>query len=730
MARILILFFGLLAYISAHGQLHVKTNEESAIKILFLTLNKATEFDRKISKLDLHFIKSSEIFIDNYPSKIPFLGGVLLPNISDTGLVYLRLAEGFLKHDNSIHREFIYKLSEFGKVHDYPIISVTQYLLNPYKRYIQIPTIEANYYLLPFQWKNYMSYQYFYEAKIESDSGIFYQFYFHPKNRFGSFFSGTVLIDSATSQIAKIRLKAESNNKLNLADSLLIEMHFKRIKDIYYPINYWYAFHYSVQQYTGRHVIHVYTDNSAENFHHSFQKFTQIEIRDTADFSEVDLTPEQRIIRDEEITYYLKKKQGIIQDSLFKYALRYPFKTILTSGLKLPIRGGKNLIVVQPFWRGVGFNAVESFYVRLGASISSTGWSKLTYNVEVRPSIAMDYLRWKQSLTWNFLHRYNGKGEITFGNTIFQINENDPVLPVINSFYSLFLNENYASFYEKSFIKGVFSISVRSFDIRLLAEHSHRRSLNNTLIRSPLWDSGTFLPNNPDHPPAITADGFQNHWGLTFDLDISWQPGRYYLDANGRKIPLKSERPTYFLNYRKGVKALNSTVDFDQITFGLQLKRRISRYGVSTLDVQYGRFVQKTNVPFIDFKHFNGIQTLFLQPTSDRWSDIRQFRTLRYYDFSTDEYFFELHYIHRFGGALFNNWKSFSRLNIHTVAGLNLLSTEAENIYFEPFIGFENLFKIFKIQLAYGMDNWQKSRVTFRLGFNFNIGIYQKYRRI
>ncbi|MCX8147943.1 DUF5686 family protein [Thermaurantimonas aggregans] len=730
MARLLYLFIGLIAYLSSIAQTHNQVDEEPANKVLFRTLNNANEFDKKISKIDLHFTKSSEIFIDNYPSKIPFLGGVLLPNISDTGLVYVRLAEGIIKHDKSLHREFIYKLSEYGKVHDYPIISVSQYLLNPYDRYVQIPTIEANFYLLPFQWKNFRSYQYSFEGKIKSDSGIFYQYFFYPKNRFGSFFSGTVLIDSATSQIAKLQLKAESNNKLNLADSLLIEIHCKKIKDIYFPFYYLYTFHYSIQQYTGRHVIQVYAEKLAEHFEHKFQKFTKIEIQDTADFLEIELTPKQRIIREEDITYYLKKEQGFIQDSLFKYAVKHPFKTILTSGLNLPIRGGKNLVLVQPFWRGFGFNAVESFYMRLGASISSTDLSKFTYGVEVRPSITMDYLRWKQSLAWNFLHQYNGKGEITFGNTIFQINENDPILPIINSFYSLFLNENYASYYEKSFLKGVFSISIQSFDIRLLAEYSHRSSLNNALDRSPFWKSGAFLPNNPDHPPAITANGFANHYGMTLDVDISWQPGRYYLDVNRRKTPLKSESPTYFLNYRKGIKALNSQVDFDQITLGLQLKRRISRYGVSTLDVQYGRFVRKSNVPFVDFKHFNGIQTLFLQPTTDRWSDIRQFRTLRYYDFSTDEYFFELHYIHRFGGALFNNWKSFSRLNIHTVAGLNLLSTETENIYFEPFLGFENLFKIFKIQLAYGMENWQKSRVTLRLGFNFNIGIYKKYRRI
>lgn len=692
--------------------------------------NQSEEMEKKISRIDFRYLKSSEIYIDNYPSKIPFLGGVLLPNISDTGLVYVRLAEGIVTFDNSINRELIYKLSEFGKVHDYPIISATLYFLNPYRRYVQIPTIEANSYLLPFKWKNYSNYLYFFEGKIKSDSGIFYRFNFYPKNRFGSFFSGIVYIDSATSQIGQIQLKAESNNKLNLADSLLIDIHFKKINDTYYPISYFYTFHYSVQQYIGRHVISLFMDKSVDNFQYSFDKYTQIEIRDTADFTDDELTPELEILRQEDINYFQKKQQGYIQDSLFRYALNHPFKTIIISGLKLPVRGGRNLVMIQPFWQGVGFNAVESFYVRLGANISSNNLSKFTYGVEVRPSITMDYLRWKQSLTWNFLHSYNGKGEITLGNSIFQINENEPVLPVINSFYSLFLNENYASFYEKSFLKGVFSVSVRSFDIRFLAEYSHRRSLNNALERSPLWNSGTFLPNNPDHPPVITANGFENHWGLTFDLDISWQPGRYFLNTNGRKSPLKSENPTYFLNYRKGVKALNSTVDFDQITVGLQIKRRISRFGVSTVDVQYGRFIHKNSVPFIDFKHFNGIQTLFLQPTSDRWSDIRQFRTLRYYDFSTDEYFFELHYIHRFGGALFNNWKSFSRLNIHTVAGLNLLSTEEENMYFEPFIGFENLFKIFKIQLAYGMDNWQKSRLTLRIGFNFNIGLYQKYRRI
>lgn len=712
------------------AQSQESTEAQEAYKALFAVLNNADLLAKKSTDFNAHFFKSSEIFIDKYPVKIPFLGGVILPNISDTGLVYSRLIEGYISARDKKTKEFIYKLSEFGKVQNYPVNSTTIYMVNPYKSFFQVPYVEANFYLLPFRWNTYRDYTFLYNEKIRNEQGTFYRFTFSPKNIYGSFFSGTVSIDSTHNQIAGLRLFLESKNKLNLADSLLIELTFSLYDGHYLPASQEYNYYYSVRGYTGRHIINLKVTPTSEIPILFSDPYIKIEIQDTTDFEPEKLTFEQFRLFQNDKLYIQKKISGDLQDSLLDYALQYPIKTFVFSGLKVPINKGKNILIINPLWQGLGFNAVESFYTRLGARIIRSDRSNLTYGVEFRPSLLMDRFRWQQSVTWDFLHAFNGKGEIMFGNNIFQINENEPVLPVINSFYSLILNENYASFYEKSFFKGVFSVSINSFDIRVLTEYSNRRSLTNNLERSPFWNTGNYVPNNPIRPPVINTDGFDAHRGFTVDLDLSWQPGRYHKIHEGRRIPLKSEKPMYFANYRKGLNVLGSEIDFDQITIGLQVKRRISRFGVSTLDVQYGRFFNQNNIQFIDFKHFNGIQTLFLQPTSDRWSDIRQFRTLRYYDYSTDDYFLELHYIHKFGGSLFNNFRFYSRLNIHTVAGLNMLSTQFEDIYFEPFIGFENLFKIFKMQLAYGMDNWQRSRLTLRIGFNFNIGLYQKFRRI
>ncbi|MFN3952222.1 MAG: DUF5686 family protein [Thermaurantimonas sp.] len=693
-------------------------------------LNKADQLAAKVSDFDALFFKSSEIFIDNYPEKIPFLGGVLLPNISDTGLVYCRLIEGYLSVRQKKSQEYIYKSSEFGKVQNYPLISATNYIINPYKSFFQIPFVEANFYFSPFQWSNYRDYEYFFAGKHISSGEIFYKFEISPRNIYGSFFNGSVVIDSSNKQIAHLDIRIESKNKLNLADSLTITVQFQQKNNNYIPVHFIYTFYYSVQNYTGRHVIDFRIE-PVDHLPYIFKdRFIAIEIQDSADFSEDNLSAEQIRLRQDDLLYYEKKLSGKLQDSLLQYSVRHPIKTFGITGIKIPMYRGRSLLIIPPFWKGFGFNPVEAFYVRLQARIIKTDPSKFTYGVEVRPSQKMENLRWQQFITWNFLHPYNGKGEITMGNSIFQINENEPVLPVINSFYSLFVNKNYASYYQKAFLKGVFSISVHSFDIRILSEYSLRDPLSNALTRSPLWKEGEYLPNNPDKPPVISASGFDPHRGLTIDMDLSWQPGRRYLKNKTRCKPLTSERPMYFVNYRKGLNLLGSDIRFDQITLGLQLKRRISRFGVSTLDVQYGWFFNKYAIQFIDFKHFNGIQTLFLQPTSDRWSDIRQFHTLRYYDFSTDDHFIEFHFIHKFGGSLFNSFKGFSRLNIHTVAGLNILSTESDKIFIEPFLGFENIFKVFKMRVAYGVDTWQTGRLSLLIGFNFNVGLYQKYKRI
>ncbi len=723
-------------FVCCFGQLCIcaqgfeNSDSDDAKHVLHELLNYSDQLARKVSDFDAIFLKSSEIFIDNYPAKIPFLGGVILPNITDTGLVYCRLLEGYLSVRKKMSREYIYKSSEFGKVQNYPVISASKYFINPYKSFFQIPFEEANFYFSPFRWSNYRNYEYFFSGKDNSSGKTFYKFEISPRNIYGSFFNGLVTIDSSKRQIAHLHMRIESKNKLNLADSLTIDIQFQQHNNDYIPIHFTYTFHYSVQEFTGRHVIQ-FQINPIDQLPDVFKdRFIAIEIQDTADFTPESLTVEQRRLREDDLIYYEKKQSGRLQDSLFRYSTRHPIKTFGITGIKIPIYRGRSLLVVPPVWMGFGFNPVEAFYVRLNARIIKTDPSNFTYGVEVRPSQTMDKLRWQQFVTWNFLHPYNGKSQITMGNSIFQINENEPVLPIINSFYSLFLNKNFASYFQKAFLKGVFSISVNAFDIRILTEYSLREPLKNTLTRSPLWKDGEYLPNNPEKPPVIHTNGFDPHRGLTIDIDLSWQPGRTFLKNQSRREPLKSERPMYFINYRKGLDVLGSDIKFDQLILGLQLKRRISRFGVSTLDVQYGWFFNNYSIQFIDFKHFNGIQTLFLQPTSDRWSDVRQFHTLRYYDFSTDDYFIELHFIHKFGGSLFNSFKGFSRLNIHTVAGLNILSTESENIFFEPFLGFENILKVFKMRVAYGIDNWNTGRLSLLIGFNFNVGLYQKYKRI
>lgn len=699
-------------------------------QLLFRLLEQSHEVQRRIADVQSSYFKSSEIYIDNYPEKIPFLSGIVFPPHSDTGIIYARWLQGdwiIRKKDKfqSINRKI-----ELGKVRNYPIKGIEEYLINPYKKYNTLPYVENNFYMLPFHEENLSKYTFEIYSKEKGVFNVFYKLNFKPKNEFGSFVSGTALIDSASAQIVFLHLNIYAQNKLNLADSLTIAVKFTEHNKFYLPEKYQYIYYYSIRGYSGRHELFVSIRyGEAEESNPSIRDI-KIKMQNPGIFSYHELDQNTLQLYTEDSVYEYRRSKGLVADSILSYAVRNPFRTVVLSGLKYPAFNANGLMNFAPLWTGFGFNAVESFYLRLRMKISLNNPQNFTHELDLRSSLAENTLRWKQTFTWEYLHRLNGKGEVSFGNYIFQINENDPVLPVINSFYSLFLNQNFASYYQKSFVKGTFSISAGAFDFRLITEYSDRNPLFNNLERSPLFRTGKYLANNPDRPPVIDASGFVKHSGLTLDLDLSYHFGRKYFLKDQRKIPLGSEMPVLFANYRKGIQSPVSQTDFDQVIIGIQVKRKIPGYGISTLDLQYGNFLNNRRVEFVDFKHFNGIQTLFLQQTSDRWSDIRQFRTLRYYEFSTNRYFVELHYIHNFGGALLNNFRLYSRLNIHTTAGLNLLITDQEKIYIEPFLGLENLFKVFKVQIAYGVDYTQINRLTLRIGFNFNPGLYQKYRRI
>ena len=127
-------------------------------------------------------------------------------------------------------------------------------------------------------------------------------------------------------------------------------------------------------------------------------------------------------------------------------------------------------------------------------------------------------------------------------------------------------------------------------------------------------------------------------------------------------------------------------------------------FGSSQFNIEGGTFLNKNEVAFIDYKHFNGNQTAIANPSRYRTSFLR----LPYYDFSTTNSYLEGHYQHHFEGFFLDRLPLFRKLGFKTVVGAKALLTSGQN-YFELHAGLDNIginiIRLFRVDAVASIQN-------------------------
>ena len=122
---------------------------------------------------------------------------------------------------------------------------------------------------------------------------------------------------------------------------------------------------------------------------------------------------------------------------------------------------------------------------------------------------------------------------------------------------------------------------------------------------------------------------------------------------------------------------------------------------------------------FMDYKHFNGNQTLFLKNGTENWGgrdQLNNYNALDYYTFSTNNNYLEIHFQHRFLGLFFTKFPLLNKLHLEEVAGINGAYTSNNRNYQEIFLGIDNIAKIFRIDFVATYKTNDVIRPLVRIG--------------
>jgi hypothetical protein len=303
------------------------------------------------------------------------------------------------------------------------------------------------------------------------------------------------------------------------------------------------------------------------------------------------------------------------------------------------------------------------------------------------------------------------------GKRINQFNKNEPILPISNTMNTLLFNNNFMKIYENYF--GEIGYNKRTdyglnYTINFLYED--RIPLDNTtgfaIIK---YNPSKFTPN---YPAEKISSQFSRHQAVTAGIELQYQPGQKFIQFPRTKIPLGSKYPTFELQYTKGFHGiLGSDVNFDKWQFSVSDKVNFKLKGELHYKISAGGFLNTDSVFIQDYQHFNGNKVL----TVLSYDNI--FLNAYYYTNSTTASFYTTAHIeHHFNGFLSNKIPLIKKLNLHLVAGSNIIYINSSANYVECYGGFENIFKLLRADVVASWQNGNPQHIAFRLGLGGLLG--------
>jgi len=245
----------------------------------------------------------------------------------------------------------------------------------------------------------------------------------------------------------------------------------------------------------------------------------------------------------------------------------------------------------------------------------------------------------------------------------------------------------------------------------------HTRTSYNNRQSARQFNTSTFINEIIEDIPSLE---FEPYKAMITSLGLSYTPQQRYMTEPNRKIILGSKYPTFHLKYFKGWKGVfESNIDFDRLELEIEQDLVLGIFGNTKYNVKMGQFVNSKDVKFVDLKRFRQSDPILY---SDPLSSFQLLDTA----LAIVDYFFEVHHIHHFNGALVNNIPLVKKLRIQAVVGGGFLWIPDANVqHQEIFAGIERTFKLGarrRLRIGvYGVladSNFDTPDSTFKISFD------------
>jgi hypothetical protein len=377
-----------------------------------------------------------------------------------------------------------------------------------------------------------------------------------------------------------------------------------------------------------------------------------------------------------------------------------------------------------------GYNTVEGFNLIYKVSYYKRWVKRDSLNPDKRPEVRrleitpVGRYAFSREVFSGFLRTdyRSRKTRLTLesGRYIEQYNGDDPIHPVINTFTSLFLGDNFMKIYERYFVDLHYRQRIdEKYTIVSSMSWARRYQLFNTsnvtIFKSNNDTYTSNVPSNNELPNTF----FTPNSALIGSVALEARPWQKYRIRNGVKFRAENTSPLFTLSYRKGFAGvLGSEVNFDQVEVGVKHAIRMGIRGKLDFQLKAGKFLNADKLYFMDYQHFLGNRTPFV--TTD---PVGSFRLLDYYRYSTSDKYFTANVHYHFRKFLVTSIPVIRLTGITENIFVNYLATPTSRNYTEVGYGIDGILRIFRLEAIAGFRDGQYIDYGFRIGIATSISV-------
>jgi hypothetical protein len=362
-----------------------------------------------------------------------------------------------------------------------------------------------------------------------------------------------------------------------------------------------------------------------------------------------------------------------------------------------------------------GFNTVEGwnlvYKVSFGTILQDTNKTRLS----ITPAFRYAFSRKVASGNLKFALRNKiYRFEIEGGRYVRQYNADQPILPIVNDFMTLLLEENLMKLYERRYVDVLYKRNLSDFvSIEGTASWQRRHMLQNTtnykwVDRKSIEGYTSNIPVNAELPDT----SFPDHEAVTAAVSVVTRPWLKYRIRNNKRYEVENSSPTLSLTYSKGISdILGSDVDFDQLEVGAKHQVAIGVRGRLHFAVRAGTFLNDRRMYFMDYKHFLGNRTPF--STAD---PVGSFRLLDYYTYSTPDRYLAGNVYYQFRRFLVTSFPFVRMMGIRENIFVNYLATPTSKNYTEVGYSIDGILRFLRLEGAVSFQDGKYNDYGFRIG--------------